>query len=97
MCRSSHRHLLPADLGANKGGCLVISEIGSRLGSGECGGHAMGGWLEDSLRLVGQVGGIYGESGLDVSQAGGGGAGGNVRRASLARGGVLYVSPRPKV
>ena len=49
----------------------------------------MGGWLEDSLRLVGQVGGIYGESGLDVSQAGGGGAGGNVRRASLARGGVL--------
>ena len=91
MCRSSHCHLLPADLGANKGGCLVISEIGSRLGSGECGGHAMGGWLEDPLRLVGQVGGIYGESGLDVSQAGGAApaATWNVRRASLARGGVL--------
>ena len=44
--------------------------------SDECGGHAMGGWLEDPLLLVGQVGGIYGESGL-VSQAGGGGGGGN--------------------
>ena len=47
----------------------------------------MGGWLEDPLLLVGQVGGIYGESGL-ISQAGGGGAGGNICGSTAGWGGL---------